>query len=334
MDLRVLTSGGMAILVASLAGAGRTASEPVELTRVGTRVDVHIGGHPFATYHFDPSVAKPYFYPLRSAHGASVTRGYPMTTEIAGDDRDEPHQRGMYFAHGDINGFDFWGEAAFPAWSDHGASTFGRTVFRRLDEIQNGDDAGILQLRFDLMTPSGIIGEETQRYRFSGDERSRMIDCAFAIQATHGPITMRDTKEGTFAIRVAKGLHPPTGRMVNADGASGEKGLWGKRSNWVDYSGRVGDNGVGNGVGEEVGVAVFDHPQNRRTPAYWHARAYGLLAANPFGVRQFTGDRRQDGRYTIPAGESLALRYGVLIHRGNASQADVADAYRQFAAQQ
>ena len=169
-----------------------------------------------------------------------------------------------------------------------------------------------MQIRFDLVTPAGIIGEETQRYRFSGDERSRFIDCAFAIHATRGPITMRDTKEGTFAIRVAKGLHPPLGQMVNADGASGEKGLWGKRSNWVDYSGRVGGKDVGNDVGkdvgEDVGIAVFDHPQNRRTPAYWHARAYGLLAANPFGLRQFTGDRRQDGRYTIPAGESLVLR--------------------------
>jgi len=301
----------------------------VELTRSGTHVDVQIGGRPFTTYYFDPSVAKPYFFPLRSALGTIVTRGYPMTSAIAGEDRDEPHQRAMYFAHGDINGFDFWGEAAFPTWSDHSASTFGRTVFRSVDEIQSGSDAGSLQVRFDLVTPAGIIGEETQRYRFSGDERSRFIDCAFAIHATRDPVTMRDTKEGTFAIRVAKGLHPPLGQMVNADGAGGEKGLWGKRSNWVDYSGRV----VGKDVGEDVGVAVFDHPQNRRTPAYWHARAYGLLAANPFGLRQVTGDRRQDGRYTIPAGESLVLRYGVLVHRGNASQADVAGAYRQFATQ-
>ena len=114
--------------------------------------------------------------------------------------------------------------------------------------------------------------------------------------------------------------------MVNANGAGGEKGIWGRRSEWVDYSGRVGS--------EDVGVAIFDHPQNLRTPAYWHARAYGLLAANPFGLRQFTGDRRRDGRYVIPAGESLVLRYGVVVHQGNASQEDVAGAYLQFAAQQ
>src|SRR5262249_12432280 len=158
----------------------------------------------------------PYFFPLRSALGTIVTRGYPMTTEIAGEERDEPHQRAMYFAHGDINGFDFWGEAAFPTWSDHGPSTFGRTVFRSLDEIRNGDDAGGFQATFDLVTPASTIGEEIQTYHFSGDERSRIIDCTFTIQATRGSITIGDTKEGTFAIRVVKALHPPSGRIVNA----------------------------------------------------------------------------------------------------------------------
>ena len=114
--------------------------------------------------------------------------------------------------------------------------------------------------------------------------------------------------------------------MVNADGASGEKGIWGKRSDWVDYYGRVAD--------EDVGVAIFDHPRNLRAPTYWHARAYGLLAANPFGLKQFTGDRRQDGRYVIPAGGSLTFRYRVFIHHGGAPQAGVAEAYRQFATQQ
>src|SRR5229473_5394014 len=163
----------------------RPAAQPVDLTRNGNQVDVRIGGRPFTTYYFDPSVAKPYFFPLRSAHGTVVTRGFPMTPDIAGEDHDEPHQRAMYFAHGDINGFDFWGEAAFRRWSDHPASTFGRTVFRTLDDIQGGTDVGSLQATFDLVTPAGTIAEEIQTYRFEGDEQSRIIDCGFAIHATH-----------------------------------------------------------------------------------------------------------------------------------------------------
>jgi len=318
--LLALASGGANLY--SLPGA----AEQVELTRNGSRGDVRIGGRPFTPYYFDPSVAKPYFFPLRSAHGTVVTRGFPITSDIAGEDHDEPHQRPMYFAHGDINGFDFWGEAAFPKWSDHSASTFGRTVFRTLDEIEGGSDRGSLQATFDLVTPTGTIAEEIQRYRFGGDEQSRIIDCEFAIHATRGPLTMGDTKEGTFAIRVVKALDSPPGQIVNANGARGEKAVWGKRSEWVDVYGRV--------ASEDVGIAIFDHPHNLRAPTYWHARAYGLLAANPFGLKQFTGDRRQDGKYAIPTGGSLVFRYRVLIHHGNASQAGVSEAYRQFAAQQ
>jgi hypothetical protein len=303
----------------------RSDTLPVQLTRIGHHVDVQIGGRPFTTFYFDPSVAKPYLSPLRSAQGTVVTRGYPMTPDTPGEDHDEPHQRAMYFAHGDINGFDFWGEAAFSRWSHHAVSTFGRTVFRTIDDIRGDADGGTLQATFDLVAPTGALAEEIQTYRFKGDEQSRIIDCEFAIRATHGPIVMGDTKEGTFAIRVVKALDSPPGHMVNASGAGGEKAIWGKRSNWVDYYGRV--------AGEDVGLAIFDHPHNLRAPTYWHARAYGLLAANPFGLKQFTGDRRQDGRYTIPAGGSLILQYRVFIHHGGPTEAGVAEAYGQFAAE-
>jgi hypothetical protein len=254
-----------------------------------------------------------------------VTRGFPIVANIPNEDHDEPHQRPMYFAHGDINGFDFWGEAAFPKWSDHPVSTFGRTVFRSLDEARGGADAGTLQATFDLVAPTGVLGREIQHYRFSGDEQTRIIDCRFSIVATDRPLIMGDTKEGTFAIRVVKPLDSPPGRMVNAESASGEKNIWGKQSTWVDYYGHVGD--------EDAGVAILDHPGNLRAPTYWHARAYGLFAANPFGVSQFTRRRQHSGAYTIPAGGSLVLRYRVLIHHGDPTHAAVAEEYRRFAAE-
>ena len=160
----------IAFTLAGSAVIARARLEPVELRRDGSHVDVLIGGRPFTTYYFDVGVAKPYFFPLRSAHGTVVTCGFPMTAAIAGDDHDEPHQRAMYFAHGDISGFDFWGEAAFARWSDHPATTFGRTVFRALDEVRGGSEGGRLRATFDLVTPVGTIARETQTYDFSGDE--------------------------------------------------------------------------------------------------------------------------------------------------------------------
>jgi hypothetical protein len=114
--------------------------------------------------------------------------------------------------------------------------------------------------------------------------------------------------------------------MVNSSGALGEKDIWGKRADWVDYSGIVGK--------EEVGIAVFDNPMNLRHPTYWHARHYGLLAANAFGTKEFTHDRHQDGSYTLAAGQSLTFHYRVFIHEGDVQQARVGEAYRQYAAGQ
>jgi hypothetical protein len=296
--------------------------EPVKVSRGEDRIDISVGGRPFTAYYFG-AAAKPFLFPLRSAAGTIVTRAFPME-DIPGEDHDEPHQRSMYFAHGDINGYDFWGEAEFARWSRHSASSFGRTVFRELEEMRSGADYGALRARFDLLTSGGnAVAAETQAYAFSGDENLRIVDCEFTIHADHGPVRIGDTKEGTFAVRLVKGLEPPAGDMVNSEGAAGEKAIWGRRADWVDFHGNV--------AGENVGLAIFDYPGNLRHPTYWHARRYGLLAANPFGLKEFLHDRHQDGSYAIPAGGSLVLRYRVLIHHGDFREGRVAEAYKQYA---
>ena len=98
----------------------------------------------------------------------------------------------------------------------------------------------------------------------------------------------------------------------------------GKPADWVDYSGTIN--------GKPLGVAIFDHPSSFRHPTTWHARAYGLFAANPFGRREFTRDPAQDGSWTVPEGKSIVFRYRVLIHPGDAREAGLADAYKEYAA--
>jgi hypothetical protein len=320
----------LAVLISVGGGAGVSrAQQAVQLKRLRNHIDILVGGKIFTTYHFDPEVAKPYFQPLRSARGTIVTRDFPNGNVVPAEHRKdpdlEPHQRPMYLGHGNIDGIDFWGEAAFPNWSDDGV--FGRTVLSRIETMTGGTAAGTLRADFDLVGPRGrVIGEEVQAYTFRGDENTRVIDCTFFIQANrHAAVTMGDTKEGTFAIRLAKALNSPPARMINSNGSVGEKEIWGKRADWVDYDGTVD--------GESLGVAVFDSPRSFRHPTYWHARGYGLLAANPFGIREFTGDPNQDGSWTIPERQSLRLEYRVFIHHGDCREAKVADAYRQYVAE-
>jgi len=313
----------------SLAGG----EQPVELRQRGNQIDVLIGGKPFTTYYFGPESPKAYLHPLRSAQGTIVTRGFPMGKDIPGESTDHPHHRALYFAHGDISGVDFWGEAEFDEKApvqlqgqQYSAENLpkGRTVFRKLEEMKAGPESGTLRALFDLVGPDGkAIGSETQAYIFRGDDATRIIDCAFTITADHGPLKLGDTKEGTFAIRVVKPLQEPPARMLNSEGKVGETNIWGKRANWVDYSGTV--------QGEKLGIAIFDNPNNVKHPTYWHARGYGLFAVNPFGEHDFYNDPKRDGSVTIPAGQSLTLRYRVLIHHGDATEAKVAEAYQRYA---
>ena len=321
-----LLSAGAVLAVSCAFGA----DESVQLQREATHINVIIGGKPFTTYYFDPEVAKPYFMPLRSAQGTVITRGFPIGNTVPPErqhDRNlEPHQRPMYFGHGNVDGIDFWGEALYPKWSD--GTVFGRTVLAKIEEVKDGPDSGTIRALFHLVGPRGrIITDETQSFVFRGGQDLRMIDCEFTITANHGAdVAIGDSKEGSFAIRVVKELYSPPGHMVNSNGGVGEKEIWGKRANWVDYYGKVGT--------EELGVAIFDSPRSFRHPTYWHARGYGLFAVNPFGIREFTGDDNNDGSWTIPQGKSLTLRYRVLIHHGDYKQAHVAEAYQQYAAGQ
>jgi Methane oxygenase PmoA len=304
------------------------AQDPVELVRHAHSIDVLIDGKPFTTYYFAPQEAKPYLQPLRTADGIVVTRGFPVGNEIPRqhwhDPNIEPHQRPMYFAHGDIDGFTFWAEEAFARFYGHETEKYGRTVFQQLLQVESGQHAGKIRARVNLVAPvDRVLAEEMQKYVFRGGPDTRIIDCEFIIRADHGPVRMGDTKEGTFAIRVAPQLNSPPGHMVNSNGGVGESQIWGKRADWVDYYGIVN--------GEKAGIAIFDSPRSFRHPTYWHARAYGLFAANPFGLREFTHNPNDDGSYTIPAGKSLLFRYRVLIHHGDYRQAGVAKAYQEYA---
>lgn len=311
---------------------GAFAQEPVTLIKHEHSIDVLVGGKPFTRYYFNPAEAKPYFQPLRSAQGTVVTRWFPIGNKIPAahvhDPNIEPHQRPMYFAHGDIDGFTFWAEKVFNKQFYHyPKDIFGRTVINRLKEAKSDGNSAVIVVRFNLVVPDGkILAEETQHYVIRGGPETRTIDCQFAIIADHGPVKMGDTKEGTFAIRVAKALNSPPGHMVDSKGRVGEKEIWGKRADWVDYYGNVS--------GEEVGIAIFDSPRSFRHPTYWHARAYGLFAANPFALREFTHNPHEDGSYTIPAGKSITFRYRVLIHHGDYRQARVAQAYARYATEE
>ena len=101
-----------------------------------------------------------------------------------------------------------------------------------------------------------------------------------------------------------------TGLYHTSEGVEGDA-VWGTRAAWVKLTGTVGT--------EAVTLVLSDDPKNIGYPTYWHARGYGLFAANPLAPSVFSNGKSPAMNYTLPAGQSVTFRYRLLIQSGNVS---------------
>lgn len=280
-------------------------------------IAVNIDGQPFTTFHYGADAGKPFLAPLRSASGKIVTRRFPMEN-VPGEIRDHLHHRGLWFSYDDVNGVKFWEND--PSYTK---PRMGRIVVRSA-EWKDGDRSGTLTAVIEWRDPQGkALLVENRSMVFYSDPKLRTIDFHITLTAATD-VTLGDTKEGAFAIRLADNFtERKGGKIVDADGRATMANVWGKRSSWVDYTGEVD--------GERLGVAVFDHPQNPRHPAYWHARDYGLFALNPFGRNAFDPNQ-EESRWKLPPGQKLVFQWRVVVHPGDAATGRVADLYKEYAA--
>ena len=301
--------------------AATTLVAQVKLQPSATQIDIAIDGQPFSTLFFGPDTTKPYLHPLRTATGQVVSRRYPMEN-VEGEKRDHPHHRGLWFSHGDVNGWDFWANDKNQKGVGKGS---GQIVFKKLGKVKSGKKKGSLAASFEWKAGNGqalLADERVITFHAGGPHRVLDYDITLKalVEAKFG-----DTKEGTFAVRLIKELDEDnTGTMTSSTGATKEKNIWGKAFPWVDYVGTLN--------GGKVGVAFLDHPKNPRYPTYWHARAYGLFASNIFGLHDFMRDKTKDGSLTLAPGQTLHFRFRVVIHAGDTASADIAKLHQDFIA--
>jgi hypothetical protein len=330
MNVVSLRMTQLAVVVAL--GAAVPAQAQVELKKDAERITVDIDGKPFTVIYIGgKDLNRPYLHPLRTATGKIVNRSFPAG-QLSGETTDHPHHAGLFYGHGDVNGYNYWAIQNVPTPSSNASATMGRIVLKEVAAVQSGKESGSADIVLTWLTPDGKpLLTETRKMTFYAHPMLRIIDFDFDFRAID-KVVFRDTKEGTFAMRVATALEEQipkdksgptrTGKLVNAQGGQGEPNVWGKRSEWVDYSGRID--------GENVGIVMMDHPGNPRHPTYWHSRGYGLHSINPFGVSDFLNDKTQNGSLTIEPGDHVRFRYRVIIHPGRGPER-IAELYRQYA---
>lgn len=255
----------------------------------------------------------PYLYPLVGPDGVSLTRHFPMRPNIPGEASDHPHHRSFWFTHGDVNGHDFWHSP------DH-QSTIAHQSFKKVEN-------GTFTVALTWQHKEEALLQEERTYHFEKpDEQSLVIKVTSHLTAAT-EVTFGDTKEGSFALRVAPTLRHEgpvaKGSIINSEGKDG-KAAWGQQADWVCYHGP-------DAKGNQVALTLMDHPDNLRHPTRWHARSYGLLTANPFGEKGFT--KKGNGSHTLKKGQTLTQQYALVIQSGPFRKTAVEEAYRSFAAE-
>lgn len=290
---------------------------------IGPRgVVIKIDGKLFTEY-LTKTGNEPALWPIIGPTGNPVTRAYPLGPSIPAGTNDHPHHISLWFSHDEVNGVHYWRENLV----DHKPGT-GATIVQRDLSLPKGDGSTASVVSHDdWLNGHERVCEDERMIVFGTRGDARWIDFAITIKATNGPVTFGDTKEGTFALRVADSMRVDAkqgGHIVNSEGQENAD-AWGLPARWVDYTGPV--------EGDTVGITMMCHPKSFRPTPRWHVRTYGLFAANPFGQKDFPKpEAAEQGAYTIKPGDSITMRYLVLLHRGKTSPVEIEKAFREFAA--
>ena len=313
-----------------LADAAAQKPEPVRVTKDANakKVEVFVGNKLFTTFLYPDSLEKPVLYPLHAANGTVVTRGFPLNPK-PGDPTDHPHHLGLWFNFENVNGLDFWNNSyAIPKEKK---ATYGWIRTDRILTTTSGA-TGVLAYHANWTNQqNAVLLEETTRFEFSGNERERTIDRVTTLKAAMD-VTFTDAKDGLLGLRLAHELQMPTDQDQkftdnkgivtvvkagtdhvangNYQTSAGKRGndAWSTRGNWCKVYGKMGQ--------DSVSIAIIDHPQNPNYPTFWHARGYGLFAANPLGEKIFTNGKSAKN-LQLKKGESVTFRFRVLIDEGS-----------------
>lgn len=308
------------------------------------KVDVLVDGKLFTSYIYPSDLDKPVLYPIYTAKGTVITRGFPRDPR-AGERVDHPHHVGLWFNYGDVNGLDFWNNSyAIPADKK---DKYGSVRHSKVVKTANGKDKGTLVVATEWVDSKGtvLLAEETT-FVFSGTDQDRVIDRTTRLTAQKMKVEFKETKEGMMGLRVDRAFEEPatkpevftdasgkptTVAAMNNDGVNGvyrnnhgiEKGdVWGKRADWVSLSATKN--------GEPITIAMIDHQKNIGYPAHWHARGYGLFAINNLASKVYV-PTDEETNYTLNPGESMTFHHRIVISSGKLlSDADLNNYFKDF----
>ena len=351
--MRIPIAGAIFVLLAAAAiltsfvSAGSHPSDRVAVVvnEQEHRADVTIAGQPFTSYIWPSTLKKPVLYPLRTAKGTIVTRGFPLE-QRPGERVDHPHHAGLWFNYENVNGIDFWNNS--DAIKPENAPKMGTILHRSIVSAKSGTQSGELEVETEWVTfEKKVLLKERTEFVFRGGPGFRSVDRITTLHALDTKVDFKDEKDGMLGLRVVRALEIPSdkpevytdasgrpttvakldntgvdGTYLTSEGKKGDA-AWGTRGRWCNLSGMVGD--------EPVTITILDHPANPGFPTYWHARGYGLFAANPLGQKVFSAGK-QELNFSLAPNTNATFRYRILISSVISTPEATEAAYKEFVA--
>jgi hypothetical protein len=287
------------------------------------KVEVYVDGKLFTAYIYPDNMEKQSLYPIVSASGKIITRGYPMNPRPF-ERTDHPHHVGLWFNFGDVNGLDFWNNSFAIKAADK--PKYGTVKFKKI--VSENPKKGELVTTSEWVDVNNkvLLNEETT-FTFSGSGNLRTIERASKLTAAQ-PVTFTENKEGLIGLRLDRAFEEPAtkpekfldangietevpamnndgvnGVYRNAEGISGGA-VWSKRSPWVALR--------ADKQGEIITIIIIDNPKNPNYPAWSHARGYGLFATNNLGGRAFDKNATPV-KLELKPGESVVIKHKIVI---------------------
>src|SRR5208283_1377880 len=197
------------VIASSLRAASATPDKGVTVVpnEAAHRVDVLVDGQPFTSYLWPDTLKVPVLFPLRTASGTIITRGFPLEPR-PGERVDHPHHVGLWLNYENVNGVDFWNNStALPAEQQ---AKMGTVVHRRIVKTSNGADQGELVVEMNWMMPDGQpILHETADFIFRAGPGRRVVDRISTLTALDKPVVFKDAKDGMLGLRVRRELEQP-----------------------------------------------------------------------------------------------------------------------------
>ncbi|PRY50803.1 methane monooxygenase PmoA-like [Arcticibacter pallidicorallinus] len=325
----VLLFASCSLMITSVAQQASKKRFAISENSAEKRIDIFVDDKPFTSYIYPDVLTKPVLYPIRTSRGTLITRGWPMDPR-PGERVDHPHHVGMWFNYGNVNGLDFWNSV--PNMPAEKRSAYGVIRHRRVVSMKSSDEHAELEVELDWEKPDGkVLLKENTRFVFSGEGDMRTIERLTKLRAVGEDVSFADDKEGLFGIRLSRELEHRseepwvftdslgrvnkkaavhnegiTGVYTSSEGKIGND-VWGTRGHWVRVDGTIS--------GEAISVAILDYKDNPGYPTYWHARGYGLFAANPLGQKAFSKGARELN-LKVAKGQMVSFRFKVLIYSG------------------